>query len=163
MNTRGFTLIELLVVIAIVGVMLSLATLAMRPAAAGDELHREAKRLQLIAGLLLDRAALRSETQALMLLDHGYIALWAGADGWRKFDDAPLDRERQLPSSMRLRLTIDNLPVALPSEPSGHPQLAFFASGETTPFRIELTAGRAQCQITSDGWPTDLALECREG
>lgn len=165
MPARGFTLIELLVVIAIAGVMLSMATLAVTSRSRQEPLAEEAARLTAVTGLLLDRAALRSETQGLALSGRGYTALQPDRDdpeSWHGIDGAPLEGRRELPRELALELTLDGLPVALPGTPPEKPQLWFTASGETTPFRLLLRGEGTRCELVSDGWPDRLAASCSE-
>lgn len=113
----GFTLLELLVVVAIVGVLVTLATLAISNRAGSDTLETEAKRLQQLLSVALEDAEMGGLEIGFVLTDGGYAFVAVAPNGkWAPLREGPL-RPRALPPPLTLTLKVDGRPVApVPSE-----------------------------------------------
>lgn len=113
----GFTLLELLVVVAIVGVLVTLATLAISNRAGSDTLETEAKRLQQLLGVALEDAEMGGLEIGFVQTDNGYAFIAVAPNGkWAPLREGPL-RPRALPPPVALSLKVDGRPVApVPAE-----------------------------------------------
>lgn len=153
---RGFTLIELLVVLVIVGVMLSLASLAFRPASASA--HDQAQRLHAALNSLRQEAVMMSQDMGVYLTKEGYLmARW---DRYRWLPLGPPFQEFSLPppveqellvngvvSRVTIKKTADRKRYQLEENP---PQILLFASGEVSPFQWRFRDDEEQWQVSGN-------------
>lgn len=163
---RGFTLVEILIVIIIVGVMASMAVLAI----GGDPhqlLKREAQRLRLVLQLGADEALLQGREYGLKLTREGYQVVQFNEDKG-EWSTATLEAfaAYQLPNNMTLSLQSEGSSVDLTllnkneqqdqkprDENTLKPALLLLSSGEMTPFTLQLQSADAEykMQLSGDG------------
>ncbi|WP_435104226.1 type II secretion system minor pseudopilin GspH [Arhodomonas sp. AD133] len=159
---RGFTLIELLVVLVIVGIVLTLSVLQLREP--GERAASEAaERLHARLALAREESVLRGQAVGVAFAADGYRFLLPGEDdAW-----APLDNDRalaatELPSQLRLSVTLEDLPAtadedgdddegdgedADEDDNGDRPTVVLYPSGEATPFTATLSAERGGAWI----------------
>lgn len=141
---RGFTLIELLVVLVIIGVLVSLATLAV-----GNDgarlVQEEAQRMAGLIQLAGEEATLQGRELGLQLTRTGYRFMFLARqeDGtlqWLALERDGVLRPRTFHPAITPELLLEGLPQTLPTAASEHgaPQLFLLSSGERTPFRLRL-------------------------
>jgi general secretion pathway protein H len=152
---RGFSLLELLVVLLLIGIILTLATLAVRPRLGAADSGDEAARLAALLQLAREQAVLQGVEHGLELARDGYRLLALEDRTWQPLAES-IWRPRTLPAQVRLQLTVEGRAVDLPELPAGAPQLLLFSSGEMTPFTLELAGPAGVCRLTGDGL-ADLA------
>jgi len=147
----GFTYIELLVAVFLIGLLVSLAMLALPGETPTQRLQREAERLYARMDLAREEAVLQAITLGLGIDDTGYRFLQLGSDRWQALADDRLLPEHELPDGVELSLDLEGIEVSLePPEESeeseedeggASPQLYFLASGEILPdFTLRLRA-----------------------
>lgn len=131
----GFTLLEVLVTLALIGILTGVALLSVGGFSGADrQLEREAQRLHARIEHHRDEAVLLGQTRGLRLTSDRYRLLrHDDDDGWQ-----PLDDGHVLPSGLEFHLRVDGRSVILDPEADGPPQIRLTASGEVSPFRIEL-------------------------
>jgi general secretion pathway protein H len=157
-HARGFTLIELLVALVIVGVVVAAITL--RDGSGERVLEEAARRAEARIALACERAALSGRDIGFSAdadrLRFGYIE----PREWRLVGDSPSDelRERTLGDGVELRASRDGIELRGSDEDDAQalrPQFACMASGELTPFELELrragVAGRWRVSGAFDG------------
>jgi len=150
LTASGFSLIELLVVLLLIGIILTMATLAVRPGLGTADGDDEAARLAALLQLAREQAVLQGVEHGLELNRGSYQLLALGSDDWQPLAD-PIWRLRTLPQELHLRLAVEGRSVALPETLEGKPQLLLFSSGEMTPFTLELQGPTTVCRLTGDG------------
>jgi general secretion pathway protein H len=161
---RGFTLIEVLVVLVIIAIMVSLATLSVHVTGKDRELDEESQRIAALFSLLQERAALEARDYGIRLSHSDYeFAYWdTRRQQWRKIADQPELRRRHLPESVYFNLDLESRRVILdetldrPLKSAGDtadaaPQLVVAASGEGSPFRIELKRAQTDARAILTG------------
>lgn len=135
-GSRGFTLIELLVVLVIIGIITSMAALAIRDGRA-DELKHEADRLAAVLSLAADDAVLKSRPLGIRLQSNGYEFMQPDADGnWQTLDG---DRElspHELPEPMELEFLVEGQTAKQSDKPLPH--AVFFQTSEALPFEVDI-------------------------
>lgn len=146
----GFSLIELLVVLLLIGIILTMATLTVRPGLGVADGDDEAARLAALLQLAREQAVLQGDEHGLELNSGSYRLLMLDNRVWAPLTD-PVWRPRILPPELRLRLTVEGRAVALPDSAEGEPQLLLFSSGEMTPFTLEIEGMTTVCRLTGDG------------
>lgn len=160
---RGFTLIELLVVVFIIGIVISLATLAVGDNQQ-DRVEREAQRLQALLRLAADESVITARSIGVAFSANGYAFLEADEDGWTAMEDDPTFHPRQLPDFVQMDVVVDDEAADLASpreesdegdeERSATPQIAFFPSTELTPFEITIHGEKS-----TPYWTIDAGLD----
>jgi general secretion pathway protein H len=135
--SRGFTLIEILVVIVILTVLAGAVSLALAGAGGERTLAREAERAQALLSYACEQAELGGRTIGISLNKSGYRFSRTEQEVWVPYKDGEL-RARRWPPPLAPALRRDDVPVQLGDEFPDKPQLLCFASGELTPFRLEL-------------------------
>jgi type II secretory pathway pseudopilin PulG len=148
----GSTLIELLVSMAIASVMLGAATLAF-PRSDARRADQAVARAQALVELACERAELGGRDIGIVV-ERQRIAFASLQDGgWQPIVDSPQEalRPRMLDKVVTLALRVD-APLPLPSQPETAVQVACMASGELTPFTLDLSGpGRQRRSLHGDG------------
>lgn len=141
---RGFTLIEILVVVVILAVLAAAVSIAMSGAGGERQLEREAERLQALLGYACEHAEIGGKPVGLSLVENGYLfgqpnpdPAQPGGETWKTIAKGEL-RQREWPRNLRAELSRDGRRVEITPQPPQRPQIVCFASGELTPFRLEL-------------------------
>lgn len=136
-RARGFTLIEILVVVVILAVLAAAVSIALSGAGGERQLEREAERLQALIGYACEHAEVGGLAVGLSLVSDGYVFSQRNGDGWKTITQGEL-RERQWPGSLRAELSRDGKRIEILPQVPETPPVVCFASGELTPFRLEL-------------------------
>ncbi|HSX60285.1 MAG TPA: type II secretion system minor pseudopilin GspH [Tahibacter sp.] len=134
---RGFTLIEILVVVVILAVLAAAVSIALSGAGGERQLEREAERLQALIGYACEHAEIGGIPVGLSLVDGGYAFSRRDGETWKPFEQGEL-RDRRWPGNVRVELSRDGKRIEIPPQPPEIPPVVCFASGELTPFRLEL-------------------------
>lgn len=151
----GFTLIELLVVVAIVGVLALALTLSVANSSE-RRLEAAAERFSALVGHACEQSELRGREIGIAIAPDGYAFLRLDRDGWQSLAGDDALRARSWPQGTRLALAREGRPLQLSgSEGEQTPQLVCFASGELTPFALDLALGdsRAHYRVETQGDP----------
>jgi len=134
---RGFTLFELLVTIVIIGIVVSLAILAI-----GDNQTEREERATATLGALIELARetafFNGEDVALSFWRYGYAFHRLEENKWTPMTEDPHLRTRLVPPDMELQLYLEGLEVELPQEEKDEPQVFILSSGEMTPFEVRI-------------------------
>jgi len=137
------TLIEILVVVVIIGILASIATLAIGVLGEDRELERESGRLGDAIALLQEQAQLEGRDYGILLETTNYE--FQRFDGfeqrWMPVEDDAALGPRQLPPDLAFELVIEGRPVLLRHEPKPEarlPQLVAWGSGDMTPYRLAI-------------------------
>ncbi|RYD14949.1 MAG: type II secretion system protein GspH [Lysobacteraceae bacterium] len=149
----GFTLIELLVVVAIVGVLALALTLSVANSSE-RRLEGAAERFAALVAHACEQSELRGREIGIAISPGGYAFLRLDREGWRPFTGEDALRRRDWPQGTRPTLAREGRPLDLvPGEGDEVPQLVCFASGELTPFALDLALGdsRAHYRIEAQG------------
>ncbi|MCK7592778.1 type II secretion system minor pseudopilin GspH [Pseudomarimonas salicorniae] len=152
---RGLSLIELLVVLAVVGAVLGAISLSLgsRPERL---LENTARRVEALIGLACERAVLTGLDMGWRFEPEGWRFGFLRPDGWQEVGEDSGDelRPRRWEQGMAFDLRRDGLLVDPAADPL-QPQLLCVASGEMTPFELELrhagSAVRWRLQGEADG------------
>lgn len=158
----GFTLIEVLVVTVILAILA--ATVALTLAGSGGErqLEREAQRLSALIGYACERAELTGRSIGFAFARGGYVFSERQREAWKPFADGEL-RQRKWAAGLAAQLSRDGVAVKIADDLPEQPQLACFASGELTPFRLDLALADRGGGWRLDGEPNGkLTLERRD-
>lgn len=137
----GFTLLELLVVMAIMAVVAGMAVLA-SGGVGSRRLENAARSAEALVGLACERASVTGRDLGIALVEDGLRFGYLVPQGFQPVPDDPADplRPRPLGTALHLTLVRDGEVLDPQPDPPATPQLACFASGELTPFRLELAA-----------------------
>lgn len=138
---RGFTLLELLVVMAIMAVVAGMAVLA-SGGVGSRRLENAARSAEALVALACERAGFTGRDLGIALVEDGLRFGYLVPQGFLLVEDDPADplRPRPLGEALGLLLVRDGEALEPQTDPPTTPQLACFASGELTPFRLELAA-----------------------
>ncbi|MGH8121527.1 MAG: type II secretion system minor pseudopilin GspH [Rudaea sp.] len=148
--SRGFTLMEILVVLVILAVLTAAVSLAVAGAGGERVLTREAERAQALIAYACERAELSGLDIGLSFDRGGYRFSHLDHDVWAPYRGDEL-RPRSWPANLSAALTHDGQAVALAAQFPDKPQLLCYASGELTPFRIELALPDLDRRYRLDG------------
>ena len=159
---RGFTLIEVLVVTVILAVLAATVSLTLAGSGGERQLEREAQRLSALIGYACERAELTGRSIGVSFAQGGYVFAEHQRDMWVPFKDGEL-RQRKWMAGLVAQLSRDGVAARIADEISDQPQLACFASGELTPFRLDLALTDRGGGWRLDGEPDGkLKLERRD-
>lgn len=138
MKAKGFTLIELLVTLVIIGIIVSVATLAISNPA-GDKLIEEQSRLTALFQLAQEEAIMQGREFGMEFWENGY-AFYELNDvrQWRPLEEDQLLHSRELPNGMRMQLFLEDTEIAMNAVPKDKPHVFILSSGETTPFKLDM-------------------------
>ena len=135
--SRGFTLIEILVVMVILAVLCGAVSLAIAGAGGQRVLAREAERAQTLIAYACERAELSGRDIGLSFAQSGYRFSRFEHEVWTSYRGEEL-RPRNWPENLSAVLTRDGQRIVLAAQFPDKPQLLCYASGELTPFQMEL-------------------------
>jgi general secretion pathway protein H len=112
---RGFTLIEILVTMVIIGVVISMATIAISVLGRDREIEDQAKRLWAVATQAREEAELQGRDLGLFIEDRGYLFMVYDQrhQEWQDVEDDDLLSRRELPAGLKFRLWLDGREVVL--------------------------------------------------
>lgn len=140
----GFTLLEVLVVVVIIGVMTTLAVLAIGSRSLDDRLALEARRLHELMVLAADEAVLQGAELGFVQTADGYGFLVLRDGKWIPLEDAGPLRARPLAPPFYLELRVDGRRVAPLRADDARaelkPQVLLLSSGDATEFTLDLRA-----------------------
>jgi general secretion pathway protein H len=159
----GFSLLELLIVVAIIGLLVQAVTLSMGVLGNDREIEQETGRLRGLLDLLHEEALMQSRDYGVMFTETGY-RIYVFDYAQLEWVQPPADRLLE-PYSLRpqlaMSLVLDGRNVALVPDfesqdvESAEPQIMLLASGEVTPFTIEMERagipGRFELTAKLDG------------
>ena len=137
-HQRGFTILELLVVLLIIGIVVSMATLAV----GGNEaraLKDEAQRLTALIDLATQESVLNSREMALELDQDSYQFLAYVEEEWLPLAEVDEFRLRELPPGITLISEVEGQLAA--EDLFGETEASrvwIMSSGEVSPFAITL-------------------------
>lgn len=148
--SNGFTLIEILVVVVIVGVLVVAVTLAFGTVGVERSLEREGERFRALVAYACNRAELGGRDVGIHVDAGGYAFSRSGLAAWQRESDGEL-RPRRWTEGLRVTLSRDGRALDDARADAAVPQLVCFASGELTPFVLELAAGDAPLRYRVSG------------
>lgn len=168
-TAQGFTLVEILVVVLLMGLVASLLVANQVGSSRRQAFQVSVSELFGLMQAASEQAVLDNQEMGLEVDGRHYRFLVYDEfqSQWRVAADR-IYRERSLPPATTIRQTTDSVPPRL-SDDAGTPQpdIVFFSSGETTPFRLELQGNAddvARYVIASDGFqPMTLVRPGGEG
>jgi general secretion pathway protein H len=159
----GFSLLELLVVVVIIGLIAQAVTLSMRALGSDRELEEETNRLRSVIDLLHEEALMQSRDYGVMFTETGYrfYVFDYQTLEWVLPQADRLLEQHTLRPQLVMSLVLDGRNVPLRSDfdaqeiENAEPQIMLLASGEVTPFTIEMERdgleGRFELTAKLDG------------
>ncbi len=159
---RGFSLIEVLVVVVILGVVVAAVALSIG-GNASRELEAQAARLQALLRLGCEQSELTGRDLGIFVSRRRIEFAWRGPDRWYPLADAPREalRPREFDAAIEVALERDGERLALQEDAPADPQLLCVASGELSPFRMQLSRGDVPEHWQLEGRPDGQVLRDR--
>lgn len=169
-RSRGFTLLELLVVLVLMGLLTAAGMTTLQYTFDAETADKHAERLAALVALASEEALLTGRELGMRIDDNGYSFLYFSEreQAWTTISEAKTFRPRQLPEHIEVALELEGRTVELGSageddagdaddEAAGEadsdgdfatdpPQVMFFSSGQSTPFRLDLMDTRDNSQ-----------------
>ena len=137
---NGFTLVEVMVALVLMGIITSLAILALPKDRQQKQLVTEARRLAALVELNRQEAILLGEPRGVRFMTTGYEFLVLDRDGtWAPLTQSRLLRQHRLPDDLTLRLRVEDRAMDVDTT-ALVPQLLVLSSGEATDFAVTLGA-----------------------
>lgn len=169
--SQGFTLIELLVVMVILGVLAGAVALSVGNRGQDAQIKENSQRLFGLIQILADEAIFEGKELGVFFTENTYEFYFfqhpenTGQKGsWQKYTSPPF-KSHELPEELRLELAIDDesidlTPLLEEGEEKTIPQMIFWASGDSNPFKLILIDEDQQipAQIISANGAGELEL-----
>ena len=152
-RASGSTLIELLVGLVIASVMLGAAVMAF-PRTDERRADQAAARAQALIELACERAELTGEDIGFAATQDKLVFGSYRNGEWQAFPDSPQEalRPRMLDKAVTLELRVDDPMLAMRARADAGVQALCLASGESTPFVLDLRGpARQQRSLRGDG------------
>lgn len=131
-NARGFTLVEILVVLFIMGITIGFALLSFGDFGSKRRIIIAAEQFVNYVKFVEHEAIMESATLGINIDKNAYqIVKFQTELGWQLMPNKSVFRQQHFPSDAMIRLDTKN-------SNQQHPALIFTASGNITPFRLEL-------------------------
>jgi general secretion pathway protein H len=157
-RSRGFTLLEILVVVVIIAVMTTVGMLSMGSLGQDREIDGELDRYTDTLAAALEQAQLEGRDYGVHYGPAAYeIIVYAPErQRWEPVLDDRLFEQHKLPDGVEFRVEIEGRSLRLgmekPTEPLA-PQVVLFASGDVTPYRLQLVRQGVERKFTIVGAP----------
>ena len=159
---RGFTLIEILVVVVILAVLAAAVTLAVGSVGGERQLARQGEQLRALFAYACEQAELSGRDLGISFDAQGYRFSIANHADWIASTANEL-RTRQWSAGIVATLSRDGHALAVTDKQPDKPQLVCFASGELTPFRLDLALADLPTRYRIEGQPDgDITLSAVE-
>lgn len=155
---RGFTLLEILVVVVIIAVLTTIGMLSMGTLGADRGMDAELERYADALEAGLEQAQLEGRDYGVRFLPGSY-EFYVYAAERQRWEVVPEDRLyalHELPDGLELRLEIEGKPLQLGRDPPQAPvtpQVVLFASGDVTPYRLQVHREGVDRVVTIEGRP----------
>jgi general secretion pathway protein H len=162
-RSPGFTLLEILVVVVIIAVMTTIGVLSMGTLGADRGMDGELQRYADALEAAFEQAQLEGRDYGVRFLPGSY-EIYAYAPDRLRWEIVPEDRLyglHELPDGLLLRLEMEGKVLQLGRDPPQAPvapQVVLFASGDVTPYRLQLSREGVDRVVTVEGRP-DGTLE----
>lgn len=146
---HGFTLLEVLAVLMVIGIAMGSVVAFISQDGAQAQMDKAVERFVVISDHISELAILAGEPMGLMLeppewrdnpLEEGWRYSWKKmtAQGWQDVPNVPAV---ELPTTYQLVVLIDEIEWEYEDAPEERlPLVAFYPSGEVTPFEIEFSS-----------------------
>jgi general secretion pathway protein H len=148
----GFTLIEILVVVVILAILAAAVSIAIAGSGGERQLERESERLEALIGFACEHAELGGRPIGLTFRPDGYFFSEPDQEIWLPIKAGEL-RDRRWSAAFAPTLSRDGVRVELTAETPVQPHAVCYASGELTPFRLELATADLPYRWRLDGEP----------
>jgi len=139
-RAQGYSLIEVLLVVVILGVVVAAVALSIG-GNASRQLEVQATRLQALIRLGCEQSELTGRDLGIFFSRQRIEFAWRGPDRWYPLEDASREplRPRVLDEATEWSLERDGERLALDEDAPADPQLLCLASGELSPFVVEIS------------------------
>lgn len=138
----GFTLIEIMVVIVILGLMATVAVFSLGGSSERRELEQLSRELLLVLQVASERAILDNAEIGVQVVDNEvqFLQYVPAKQSWKALNERPFQSQTWA-SAFEVELETASEPPKMPTneENAVRPDLVFFSSGETTPFRLVMS------------------------